>query len=96
MKITTKLARPNPKSQSLRTSVPSEVRNALDLNEDSQVDWILKAVDNKSYKILLDINGNELDSVNLSKKIFVKQHLNKNSFLLHQQQFSYNKRRNNA
>lgn len=31
---------------------------------------LLKVVDNKSYKILLDINGNELDSVNLSKKIF--------------------------
>ena len=55
MKITTKLARPNPKSQSLRTSVPSEVRNALDLNEDSQVDWILKAVDNK---IVIEVEKN--------------------------------------
>lgn len=55
MKITTKLARPNPQSQSLRTSVPSEVRNALDLNEDSQVDWILKAVDNK---IVIEVEKN--------------------------------------
>lgn len=31
---------------------------------------LLKSIDDKSYKILLDIEGVELDSVNLSKKIF--------------------------
>ena len=47
METITKLASPNPKSKSLRTSVPTEVRKALNLDRDSELKWIIKAVDNK-------------------------------------------------
>jgi len=46
MESKTKLVAPNPKSISLRTSVPREIIKTLDLTPNDEINWIVKAENN--------------------------------------------------
>ena len=58
-KFLTKVNKANSKSKTLRTSIPKEIVNSLELSHGDDLIWNIEVVNNNEFKIVITKNNDE-------------------------------------